>query len=78
MNVAVTVWAAVTLTTQADLPEHAPLHPSNSLPASGTAVKATTVPSAKEPLQVAPQSMPGGELVTVPCPLPLKKSARSK
>ena len=46
MNVAVTLAAAVMVTTHAPLPLHAPLHPSNRDPAAGAAVNVTAVPLA--------------------------------
>ena len=48
----------------------APLQPVNVEPASGVAVTVTAVPDANEAEQVAPQSIPAGELVTVPEPVP--------
>ena len=45
-----------------------PLHPLNTHPAAGVAVKATIVSSGKAFLQTSPQLIPAGELVT--CPLP--------
>jgi hypothetical protein len=43
-----------------------PVQDPNCQPSVGVAVRATVVPSAKEALQVVPQSIPGGLLVTVP------------
>ena len=52
-------------------------------PASGVAVSVTIVPFANEVAQVMPQSIPAGELVTVPEPDPAfvtvsARGARSK
>jgi hypothetical protein len=52
------------------LPVHAPLQPANTEPAVGLGVRTTTVPDAKSWLQVPPQLMPEGLLVTVPAPVP--------
>jgi len=58
------------LTTQLALPLQAPLQPVKLLPASGVAVRLTEVPLLKLALQVAPQLMPAGLLVTLPAPAP--------
>src|ERR671937_186694 len=58
------------VTVQVPLPVQSPLQPVKVEPASAVAVSVTVVPSAKEAEQVAPQSMPAGELVTVPEPVP--------
>ena len=47
-----------------------PLHPVNTLPLAGDAVKVTLVPELKLTEHVAPQLIPAGELVTVPLPVP--------
>ena len=44
-NVAVTLCAAVIVTTHGPVPEHAPLQPANVLPLVGVAVSVTCVPS---------------------------------
>ena len=62
-----TVASAVMATTQAPVPEHAPLHPANIAFADGTAVSVTAC--ANETEQAAPQSMPAGEEVTLPSPV---------
>ena len=49
----------------------APLQPVNVEPASGVAVNVTIVPDVNEAEQVAPQSIPAGELVTDPAPVPV-------
>ena len=53
-----------------DVPVHAPDHPKKVLPESGFAVNTTAVPLGKLAVQVCPQSIPAGLLVTVPPPLP--------
>ncbi len=52
------------------VPEHAPPHPENVEPAAGAAVSVTARPARVEVEHVAPQSMPAGDEVTVPLPLP--------
>jgi hypothetical protein len=70
-NVAVVERAALIVTVQVEaMPLHDPLHPENSDPAPGTAVRVTLVPEVKAAEQVAPQAMPAGLLVTVPDPAP--------
>jgi len=66
LNVAVTDCAAVMLTVQAPVPEQAPPQPTNEVPAGALALRETDVPWTKFALQVAPQLMPAGELVTLP------------
>jgi hypothetical protein len=50
-------------------PEHAPDHPAKELPDAGAAVSVIEVPTLKVAVQVEPQLMPSGLLVTVPLPL---------
>jgi hypothetical protein len=57
-------------TEQAPVPVHAPDQPANVEPAAGTGVRATLVPLAKSCEHVDPQSIPEGELLTVPAPFP--------
>jgi hypothetical protein len=69
--VAVTVVAALSVTVQVPVPEHAPpLQPVKLEPAAGAAVKVTAVPLANAAAHVVPQEMPAGLLVTVPLPAP--------
>jgi len=49
-----------------------PVQPAKDEPAAAIAVKVTTVPGLKFALQVCPQSMPDGALVTLPFPVPFK------
>ena len=71
-NVAVTLWAAVTVTTHGPAPEHSPPHPTKVDPAVGLAVSETAVPDVNTKEQVAPQAIPAGELLTVPVPAPAR------
>src|SRR3989449_10511500 len=66
VKVAVTVVAAETVTTHDPVPEQPPpLQPLKVELAAGAAVSVTAVPFVKLAEQVAPQSRPAGELVTV-------------
>jgi hypothetical protein len=67
LKVAVTVASAVSV--QAPLPLQPPLQPLKVLPEVGVAVRLTDVPLANDAVQVEPQLIPAGELVTVPGPL---------
>jgi hypothetical protein len=53
----------------AEDPEHAPDHPLKEPPEAGAAVSVTLVPEGNAALQVEPQFMPAGLLVTVPDPV---------
>src|SRR3954454_13307601 len=76
LKVAVTACAASIVTTQSAVPEQpAPDHPAKSDPDAGFALRVTTVPSSKSLLQVSPQSMPAGELVTDPAPPPSSETS---
>jgi hypothetical protein len=68
LKAAVTFFAASIVTTHAPAPVQAPLQPAKVLPEAGAAVSVTLAPLAKLPLQVGPQLMPAGLLVTVPLP----------
>ncbi len=70
VKVAVTVFAASSVTVQGPVPLQAPLQPVKVEPEAGVAVRVTTVPVAKDAEQVEPQLMPAGALVTVPEPVP--------
>jgi len=72
-NAAVTDRDALIGTEQAPVPEQAPLQPAKVEPAAAEATSLTfvkLVPNAYCSLQSLPQSMPGGEDVTVPLPVP--------
>src|SRR5439155_19263290 len=78
-KVAVTVVAAVTVTTQESVPAQvSPLQPVKTDPTAGVAVSVTTVPLTKLAVQVGPQSMPAGVLDTVPAPVPALETVRTK
>ena len=56
---------------QGAVPEHPPPdQPVKVDPDEGSAVNVTVVPSVNDALQVEPQSIPGGSLVTLPSPVP--------
>jgi hypothetical protein len=57
------------VTTQAPVPLQAPPQPVKTKPDAGVGVRVTCVPLLKLALQVAPQLMPAGELVTAPLPV---------
>ncbi len=68
---AITVLAAFMVTTQDPVPEQTPpLQPAKVEPVLANAVKVTTVLFVKPAVQVTPQLIPEGLLVTVPEPLP--------
>jgi hypothetical protein len=54
-----------------DRPVQAPVQPTNVDPDAGLAVNLTVLSVGNWALQVRPQSMPLGALVTVPAPTPL-------
>jgi hypothetical protein len=60
------------VTLQVLVPEQAPLHPPKVEPEAGEAVSVTAVPLEKLALQVLPQLIPEGLLVTLPEPLPAR------
>ena len=76
-KVAVTVVAALSVTTQVLVPVQPPLQPLNVEPVCGDAVRVTTVPIVNEVVHVVPQLMPAGELVTVPTPAPAFDTVRA-
>src|SRR5579864_8104993 len=73
LKLAVTEWAALMVSWQAPLPEQSkPQVTKTELP-EGAGVRVTTVPSLNVAEQGdAPHEMPGGLLVTVPLPEPVK------
>ena len=78
LKVAVTVLAAFMVTTHEPVPVHAPPHPAKADPAAGVAVSVTELLAAKLAEQAPPQSMPVGEEVTVPLPVPALVTPRAK
>src|SRR5207302_4146391 len=64
------------VTVQPPIPPQAPLQPARPQAAAGLALKVTCVPAAKLALQVKPQSIPVGELVTLPPGPPLSETVR--
>lgn len=77
-NVAVTDLAASIVTVQVDEPEQAPPQPENSEPEAAEAESVTDVPESNSAEQEEPQSMPAGEEVTVPEPVPALAVVRAK
>jgi len=78
LNLALTDCAESMVTLHAPAPLQAPPQPANVEPASGVGVRFTTVPLSKFAEQLAPQEIPGGELATVPVPVPLFVTVRAK
>jgi hypothetical protein len=77
VNVAVTVVSELSVTWHVPVPEQPPPdQPVNVEPADGFAVSVTAVPVANCALQVEPQLIPDGELVTVPAPVPALLTVR--
>jgi hypothetical protein len=70
LNVAVTAVLALTVMLHVLVPLQPPVQPANVEPAFGAALSVTTVPLWKLALQVDPQLMPAGLLLTVPLPVP--------
>lgn len=70
VKVAVTDLAVSIVTLQLPVPLHAPDQPVKSESADVAAVRVTAVPALKLEAQAAPQSIPAGEEVTVPVPVP--------
>ena len=69
---AVTVVAAVTVTTHVPVPLHPPPdHPVKREPGTAVAVNVTAAPVLYFSVQSVPHVMPAGELLTVPAPVPL-------
>ena len=70
-KVAVTLWVPVIVMTHGAAVQP-PLQPVKVDPAVGLALSVTAVPGANTNEQVAPQSIPAGELLTVPVPAPAR------
>jgi hypothetical protein len=78
VNVAVTDLAAFMVSMQVPVPEQSPLHPVNTDPESAAAVNVTDSPWSNAAVQVVPQLIPDGTLVTEPVPLPAFVTVRSQ
>ena len=68
---AVTVLLSLMVTLQVPVPVHAPLQPVKVEPGEGAAVRVTIVPGGYDSLQSIPQSIPSGELMIEPLPIPV-------
>jgi hypothetical protein len=69
VKVADTVCGAFITTTQEPIPVQPPVQPANVEPDVPLAVRVTELSLAKSALQVGPQLIPAGSLVTTPLPL---------
>jgi hypothetical protein len=69
VNVAMQL-TATDMITLPSLQSASPVQPAKADPADGDAVSVTVLPALNDALQVAPQLIPAGLLVTVPLPLP--------
>ena len=78
LNVAVAALSTVIDSAHVDLPLHAPLQPLKTDVAVGFAVSVNAVPYGNPALQVPPQPIPPGELVTVPRPFPFLPTVRCR
>ena len=78
LNVAVTVVAAVIVTTQVPVPLHGAPQPANVDPVAAAAVNVTAVPLAKFAVHVVGHAIPAGALVTVPLPVPASVTVNAK
>src|SRR4051812_40157372 len=70
VNVAVTLWSALIVTTHAPVPLQSPLQPVKVEPEAGVAVSVTLAGDVYEAEQVPPQLIAAGALVTLPDPAP--------
>ena len=66
----ITVVSALIVKVQVPVPVHGPLQPVNAESDVGVAISATSEPTGKLAVQVAPQSMPAGLERTPPVPVP--------
>jgi len=78
LKVAVTALAALMVTEHVPVPVQAPDQLAKVEPVPAAAVNVTTVPLEKLALQVAPQLIPAGLLVTVPVPVPAFVTVNAK
>jgi hypothetical protein len=67
-----------TVKVQLPVPEQAPLQPANTEPPAGVAVRVTEVPVLKLAVQVGPQLMPAGALLTEPLLVPASVTLTGK
>jgi hypothetical protein len=74
VKVAETLVFALIVPVQAPVPLHAPPQPAKLHPVAGVAIKLPSVPAGRFAVQVVPQSIPAGLLVTVPWPLVVTES----
>src|SRR5262245_44171686 len=58
------------------VPEQAPVQPAKVEPVFAAAVSCTTVPRLKSAVQIVPQFIPVGLLVTIPIPVPVSAIVR--
>jgi hypothetical protein len=77
VNVAVTEWTVSIVTAQLPIPPHAPPQPVKVDVPSGVAVNVTSVPTLNAAEHVAPQSIPTGDEVTDPSPVPVLVTLRA-
>ena len=76
-NVAVTEVFAASVIVQGAVPtQEAPVQPENADPAAGTGVRVIVEPESNGAVQLVPQLMPAGALVTDPVPLPASVIAK--
>ena len=76
-NTAVTEVFAVNETVQASRPwQPPPIQPANCESGSGMAASVTGVPVENAPMQIVPQAIPAGVLVTIPLPVPVLVTTR--
>ena len=68
--------AALMDTLQVPVPVQSPLQPVNRLVPVAVAVNVTLVPLVTLVVQVLPQSMPAGELLTLPVPAPVLETVK--
>jgi hypothetical protein len=78
LNVAVTLSAALIVTTQLPVPVQAPLHPAKVLPLFGVSLNVTCDPLVKFAVQMLGHVIPAGELDTVPVPVPASATVNAK